>query len=97
MARQGCAKAKPVAARALHRIVKQRRCSAERRNGAVPMAESELQGLSYDENGNATALYAPLSNATAMKARISPAMELRCPASEGVANQRWLGKGNARY
>jgi len=59
------------------------------------MAESELQGLSYDENSNAAALYAPLSNATAMKARISPAMELRCPASEGVANQRWLGKGNA--
>lgn len=58
------------------------------------MAESELQGLSYDEHSNG---YAPPSNATAMKARISPAMELRCPASEGVAKQRWLGKGGARY
>lgn len=65
------------------------------RNGAEPMAESELQGLSYDEHSNATALYAPLSNATAMKARISPAMELRCPERDGVANQRWLGKGVA--
>lgn len=26
------------------------------RNGAEPMAESELQGLSYDEHSNATAM-----------------------------------------
>lgn len=38
----------------------------------------------------------PAQNATAMKARLSPAMELRCPASEGVEKQRWLGKGGAK-
>lgn len=70
-ARQGCAKALQVAAKAMLGSEKQRRCEAIRRldsiatalncsgqqsNGAEPMAESELQGLSYDENGNATAM-----------------------------------------
>lgn len=46
--------------------------------------------------GTAMQRLCPAQNATAMKARISPAMELRCPASKGVANQRWLSKGNAQ-